>query len=289
MSQIVKIATVAIFGPCLVGLLLVSTSGCTKSPVMDSEAIAAYRTKMMLPDEPDGVQTVSDVRLTLLGETEDSHEDHDHDGDGQPDHAAEDHPDDHDEAGHDEAGHDEAGHDEAGHDEDHDAQDHDEDEAEHHEEEGHGHDEDGHDHEGHDEHAEHGHAHGHETEPQEVVMVGHVGGLANPWAGVHPDYPFAKSQAVLFLADPQAVIENEAAGHAHAPGEECAFCAAHAADKADLLAIVQFVDEKGDVLQTDVRDLFDVKEKDTVVVSGKAYVTDGGILVVNAKNVYIRN
>lgn len=247
MSQIAKITTVAFFGPCLAGLLFVNLSGCTKSPVMDPEAIAAYRTEMMLSDEPDGVQTVSDVRLTLLGKSED-HDDHDHDGDGEPDHAPEDHPTDHDEAGHD----------------------------------------DGHDEHAHDEH-DHDHAHRHETEPQEVVMVGHVGGLANPWAGVHPDYPFAKSQAVLFLADPQAVIENEAAGHAHAPGEECAFCAAHAADKADLLAIVQFVDEKGDVLRTDVRDLFDVKEKDTVVVSGKAYVTDGGILVVNAKNLYIRN
>lgn len=287
MSQIVKLATVAIFGPCLLGLLLIS-SGCTKSPVMDSEALAAYRTEMMLSDEPDGVQTVSDVRLTLLGETED-HDDHDHDGDGQPDHAAEDHSADDHAADHDEAGH---GHDEHGDDEDgHDHEGHDEHGDEDHDHDGDGHPDhaaEDHDEHDHDEHS-HEHAHGHETEPQEVVMVGHVGGLANPWAGVHPDYPFAKSQAVLFLADPQAVIENEAAGHAHAPGEECAFCAAHAADKADLLAIVQFVDEKGDVLRTDVRDLFDVKEKDTVVVSGKAYVTDGGILVVNAKNLYIRN
>jgi len=119
-------------------------------------------------------------------------------------------------------------------------------------------------------------------------MVGNVGGLANPWGEVQPDFPFAKSEAVLFLADPQGVVENEAAGHAHAPGEECAFCAAHAADKADMLALVRLVDENGKVLPMDIRQLFDVKEKDMVVVCGKAHVTAGGILVVDAQGLYIR-
>ena len=119
-------------------------------------------------------------------------------------------------------------------------------------------------------------------------MVGHIGGLANPWGKVQPDYPFAKTQAVFFLADPQAVVENAESGHAHAPGEECAFCAAHAVDKADMIAMVQMVDQHGKVLPTDVRQLLDVKENDTVVVRGKARVTDGGILVVDAQGVYLR-
>jgi len=119
-------------------------------------------------------------------------------------------------------------------------------------------------------------------------MIGHIGGLANPWAKTQPDYPFAKTAAVFFLADPQAIVENEASGHAHAPGEECTYCLAHAEDQADMLAIVQFVDKNGDVLPMDVRQLFDVKEQDMVVVSGKARVTAGGILVVDAQGLYIR-
>lgn len=119
-------------------------------------------------------------------------------------------------------------------------------------------------------------------------MVGHIGGLANPWAGVQKEYPFAKSQAVFFLADPQAIVENEASGHSHAPGEECTYCAAHAADQKEMLAMVRFIDKNGEVLPVDVRQLFDVKEKDTVVVRGKARVTESGILVVEAQGLYLR-
>ncbi len=246
MTHFAKFSPFALLGLCL----LVAASGCSKSSALDAKALASHRARLALGEEPDNVQTVVDVRETLLGG---SHEGHDHDGDGHQDHAAEDH-DDADHAAHDQ-----------------DAQAHN----------AHAHDE--HDHAGHD-HAEHAQA----TEPQDVAMVGHIGGLANPWGKVQPDYPFAKSQAVFFLADPQAVIEIAEAGHAHAPGEECAFCAAHAADKADQLAMVQCVDDRGKVLPTDVRQLFDVKENDTVVVRGKAHVTAGGILVVDAEGLYIR-
>lgn len=312
MSQTAKFALLL-----ALGLLLLAETGCTK-PGMDAKTVAMHRTRLSLAEEPDGVQTVSDVRSTLLGESADVHDDHDdhdgdhdHDGDGHPDHAAADHDAEEDEH----AGHDHDGDDHADH-ADHAATDHDAEEDEHeghdHDSDGHAdheaadHDEDGDDHDGHDheahtahtaddhdhdgdgqpDHAPHEHVHA--TEPQAVTVVGHIGGLANPWAGVHKEYPFAKSQAVFFLADPQAVVENEEAGHVHAPGEECAFCAAHAADQADMIALVQLVDEQGKVLPLDARELFDVKEKDTVVVKGQARVTEGGILVVNAQGLYIR-
>ncbi|NOY28912.1 MAG: hypothetical protein GXP28_01690 [Planctomycetes bacterium] len=134
--------------------------------------------------------------------------------------------------------------------------------------------------------------HGHEipqaTEPREVVLVGQIGGLSNPWKETQPDFPFARNQAAFFLADPMAVVENEESGHAHAPGEECAFCAAHAADRSAMLAMVRFLDENGKVLQTDVRQLFDVKENDTVVIQGTARVIEGGMMVVDATGLYIR-
>ncbi len=295
MSRTVISATFVSFG------LLLITVGCGDAPKMDAEQVAAYRTKFTLADEPDGIQTVADVRLTLLGE---SAVPHDHDGDGKPDHSPEEHDaladadkddahhSDHDDSDGEHAHHDEdgdrhgdevAGHDDGDDHEGHDEHAHHDKDGDDHSDETAGHDEDAdHDHKG----DEHGHEHAHQA--HEVVMLGNIGGLANPWAESHRDYPFKKTEAIFFLADPEAFIENEEAGHKHAPGEECAFCAAHAADKADLLAIVRFVDEKGEVLQTDARELFDVKEHDMVVVSGEARITDGGILVVDARGLYVR-
>ena len=250
MSQIAKLLPFA-----ALGILILTTAGCGNDSVVSAKTLSEHRSRLALAEEPDGIQTVADVRRTLLGESEPVHEDHDHDGDGIQDHAPEDHKPEHD----------------------HDAHDHD------------AHDHDAHDEHDHAEHDAHDHAeHAHATEAQEVTVVGHVGGLVNPWGKTQPEFPFAKSKAVFFLADPQAVIENEASGHVHAPGEECAFCEAHAKDNADMLAMVQFVDKKGDVLPMDVRQLFDVKVNDTVVVHGKARVTEGGILVVDAEGLYIR-
>jgi len=144
-----------------------------------------------------------------------------------------------------------------------------------------------HDHADHEE-GEHGHEATEATEPIEVVLVGQIGGLSNPWKETQPDFPFARNQAAFFLADPQAIVENEESGHSHAPGEECAFCEAHATDRSAMLAMVRFLDENGKVLQTDVRQLFDVKENDTVVVQGTARVIEGGMMVVDATGLYIR-
>jgi hypothetical protein len=119
-------------------------------------------------------------------------------------------------------------------------------------------------------------------------MVGSVGGLANPWEETQPDFPFAKNQAIFFLGDLGEVAELEAHGHVHAPGEECAFCAAHAAESSALLAMVRFTDENGKVLPIAVRQLFDVKEKDTVVIQGSARIVDGGMMVVDATGFYVR-
>ncbi|MCG8448190.1 MAG: hypothetical protein MI725_01245 [Pirellulales bacterium] len=163
----------------------------------------------------------------------------------------------------------------------------------------HDHEADHEDHEhAHDDHDHGDHEHGdheHEvvqvslpTESIEIVVMGQIGGLANPWEGTQPDFPFAKNEAKFFLADAGEVAEAAESGHSHAPGEECAFCAAHAKDNSEVLAVVRFVDEKGDVLPMDARQLFDLKEKDTVVVCGTSRVIAGGILVVDATGLYIR-
>jgi hypothetical protein len=123
--------------------------------------------------------------------------------------------------------------------------------------------------------------------PREVVLVGSVGGLPNPSEQSQPDYPFDRQRAVIFLADPGAVAEQEAEGHQHAPGEECAFCASRAADMAHMLAVVRFRDEQGKVVPIDARAVLDVKEKETVVVRGVARM-EAGMLVVDAEGLYVR-
>lgn len=283
-------------------------SGCGQSANgVDPALLAKHRARLTLAEEPSGAQVVPEVRNALLGISDD-HEDHDHADEGHEDH-------DGDHADHDHAEHDS---DEEDSDTDHDAADevaesHDENDADAEEHDGEDDDNEDSDHEEHAEHdhEEHEHAHhdeehahhddddheGHDheqapvvkaTEPMEVVLVGQIGGLTNPWKETQPDFPFARNQAAFFLADPQSVTENAESGHQHAPGEECAFCAAHEADRSSMLAMVRFLDENGDVLRIDVRDLFEVKETDTVVVQGTARVLEGGMMVVEATGLYVR-
>jgi hypothetical protein len=229
-------------------MMAVVSVGCDKPDSALSPAVVAeHRGRLTLAEEPDGVQTVLDVREALLGESVAAH-DHDH-----AEHADQEH---------------------AGHDHDEHAD---------------------------DEHAGHGnedtHEHAHqpeevaevkETGPIDVLIVGTIGGLANPWEETQPDYPFAKNQAMFFLADSAEVAALEAEGHVHAPGEECAFCAAHAADLSEMLAMVSFLDENGNVLPIGVLEMFDVKVQDTVVIQGKARIVAGGMMIVDATGIYVR-
>lgn len=223
--------------------------GCNQQPALDQAAVEKYRSAFVLADEPDGAQTVVEARNVMYG-VEESAEEHDHEHAG----------DEHDHSG--ETAEEHAAHADGEH--------------------------------AHEEH-EHQHDHGAATEGKDpvipemdVVLVGSVGGVPNPSEQSHPEFPFAKNQAVFFLADPEAVLEMEEHEHQHAPGEECSFCAAHAADSAHLLAVVQFADEAGKPLPVDIRDLFNLKEKETVVVRGKAKVAPGGILTVDADGLYVR-
>lgn len=245
--------------------VLVSLSGCSSQSGMDPAETAKLRSELTLADEPDGVQTVSEVRMALLGETapnvvallETEHEAADGIAAAPAGEAGEieEHA-----AGED--GHD---HEYASHDHDHDHADH--------------------DHADHD-HADHGT--GRDVKEMDVVLVGVVGGIPNPSSQTYAEFPFAKDHAMFFLADPEAVADLEEHGHQHAPGEECAFCAAHAADATALIAAVQFADENGKVYPVDARELFELKEGETVVIRGTAKGQAGGIITVDATGLYVR-
>lgn len=289
----------------LVGVGLLSASGCSEKPKMAPAEMAKYRTTLLLEEEPDGAQTILELREVMFGEkpAEHDHADHDHDGDGVQDHAPEDHDhaaagEDHDHDGDGAADHAAEDHDHADHDHDGDGTaDHAAEEHADHDHDGDGkadhaaedHDHADHDHEGHD-HAGHDHAHEAKAplvEEMDVILVGSVGGVPNPSEQSSPEFPFAKGQAIFFLVDPEVAAEAEEHAHTHAPGEECAFCAAHAADAAHAIAVVQFSD-KGKALPVDTRDLFELKEKETVVVKGKAKAASNGMITVDADGLYIR-
>jgi hypothetical protein len=234
---------------------LIALGGCNAKPAADPELVAKYRKQLTLAEEPDGAETVLDVRSRLLGEEapnvlamlEHEHEHGDHE---QADHEEGDlEHDDHEHA--DEAtGGEEAEHDHAA-----------------------------------EEHAE-GEPADHDHEAEEHEHADHEGDDLKQGT---PDFPFTKGQAMFFLADPEAVAELEEHGHQHAPGEECAFCLANAADAAQLIAAVTFVDEKGKVLAVDARDLFDLKSKDAVVIKGTAKMAPGSeFLQVQATGLYVR-
>lgn len=241
---------------------------------------------LLLGEEPDGGRTVLDVRYALLGEPEE----HDHDNadeandGGEPvemhdhahDHGIEglehkhEHPvadDNHEGANHDPE-------DEHDHGDRADASDDDAGDVDHNRDHDDGND------------GDHEHA-APAAESIEVVMVGIVGGVANPYSQTRPDFPFVKGEAVVFLADP-AFVAEQGTEHQHAPGEECAFCAAHAADAAEAVAMVRFVDESGRPIKTDARELLGVKPGQTVVVTGVAKVLPGEVLGVDARGLYVR-
>lgn len=249
--------------PVLLIAAIIQVSGCVDPGIgIPTELLAEHRSQFVMDDEPDEeVLSVAEVRDALLGISEESH-DHDHADQAHSEEGHDHDADEHAEHDHSDDDHGEDGHDEA---------------AEH--------DHSDHDHADHD-HSEQSHAEL-PTEPMEVVMVGTVGGLANPYSEMQPDYPFVESQAMLFVCDSGTVASLDD-DHGHAPGEECAFCARHAAETSHMIATVRFAKEEGKVVSVGAKHLFDIEPLDTVVVKGTAYVDKGGLLIVDAVGIYVR-
>jgi hypothetical protein len=228
----------------LMAAAALGAAGCNRQAAVDPALVAEHRSRLALAEEPDGAQTVLEVRKAMFGEEGEKAEHHEHEGE---EHADEDHAEEENSA---------------------------------------------------NEHAEHDHDHDEDAEKEaaktpvvsemDVVLVGAVGGVPNPSEQANPEFPFSKGKAAFFLADPEFVAEAEEHAHQHADGEECAFCEAHAHESAHALALVQFADERGKPLGVDARQLFELKEKETVVVRGKAKLDPSGLLTVDATGLYVR-
>ena len=113
----------------------------------------------------------------------------------------------------------------------------------------------------------------------EVVLVGRIS------AGEHE--PWEAGRAAFLISDAAALIAAGDDDSAHAADCNCHFCNK---DKSanDSLAVVKILDNDGDVLPIDARQLLGVEKNQIVVVQGKGEVDALGNLTIAATGVYVR-
>lgn len=115
---------------------------------------------------------------------------------------------------------------------------------------------------------------GQDGEP--IVVVGRIGGAANPWI---------EGRAAFVLLDASMMLV--ANGTDSTAGEICLDdCCAEG--RAASTTLVKVVDENGQVLPVDARQLFQVAANDMVVVHGKVNKDESGNFVVLADGVHVR-
>lgn len=111
---------------------------------------------------------------------------------------------------------------------------------------------------------------------EEVVVVGRIGGSEDPWVA---------GRAAFSIVDPSLKACSDIPGDTcEKPWDYC--CETDKLPKAT--AFVKVVDEKGEPVKADSRQLWDLKELQTVVIRGKAKRDEAGNLTVLANGVYVR-
>ncbi|PQO41963.1 hypothetical protein C5Y97_02655 [Blastopirellula marina] len=110
----------------------------------------------------------------------------------------------------------------------------------------------------------------------EVTLVGRIGGSHDPWI---------EGRAIFTIVDSSLQSCDKI------PGDSCPtpwdYCCR--TDKLPTAsALVKVVDENGEPIQSDARDLLGVRELTEVVVQGKAKRDEGGNLTVLASGIYVK-
>lgn len=109
---------------------------------------------------------------------------------------------------------------------------------------------------------------------QEIVVVGRIGGRANPWI---------KGTAAFSIVDRSLRPCNEIEGDTcRTPWDYCC-----EADLPNATVFVTVVDSAGKIVKQDARELLGVKELDTVYVAGKAKRDKAGNLTLQASKLYV--
>ena len=115
-------------------------------------------------------------------------------------------------------------------------------------------------------------------EKPEVVLKGRIS------AGKHDPWEPGKATFVIT----EAAIEVSA--HDNDPkhdSDNCPFCKRRKS-AAEATAIVQFVDDQGEVLAVDAQQLLDARKDQVVFVRGPGQVNGLGTLVVNVQGIYVQ-
>lgn len=109
-----------------------------------------------------------------------------------------------------------------------------------------------------------------------LVLMGRVGGAANPWI---------EGRAAFMLIDPSVMVV--AAGTDSTAGEVCMddCCAT---DRAACTTLVKIVDDNGELVPVDARKLIGLKESDLVIVQGTAKKDNSGNFSMHATKVFVR-
>lgn len=112
--------------------------------------------------------------------------------------------------------------------------------------------------------------------PRQVVVVGRI--------GVPEQEPWVAGKAAFTIRD---VADEKQGGHGgrnHDPAT-CPFCK-RKASQPDAMAVVQFLDDRGEVISIDARELFPISENQRVVVQGTATLDDE-TLIVSATQLFV--
>lgn len=110
----------------------------------------------------------------------------------------------------------------------------------------------------------------------DVTITGRIGGDVDPWV---------KGRAAFLIVDPSLVPCSEIEGDTcKTPWDYCCDTDRLAESK----ATIKFVDEAGQTLATDARQLLGVKELQRVTIRGKAKRDEAGNLTVLARGIYVK-
>lgn len=127
----------------------------------------------------------------------------------------------------------------------------------------------------------------HPAEGLQVAVVGHIGGMPNPYRknNLYPEFPWVAESAVFFLVDPRTVEEFKQ--HPHEKGEECSFCMGLAEDLAHTAALVEFRDADGKPLDFRADQLLGLREGARVVVQGTGKIVAETEMVIVADKIFV--
>jgi len=110
---------------------------------------------------------------------------------------------------------------------------------------------------------------------EEVLVVGRIGGSENPWIDGRAAF---------------SIVDNSLKACSDIPGDTCAKPWDYCCETPSLpssTALIKVVDQNGELVGADARELLNVKELSTVVVRGKAERDESGNFTVLATGVYV--